>query len=205
MPLFFSTNLIFGRGAVGAVEPFTLAFLRWVLTFLILLPFVFSSLRQHIRLLSASWRYLLVQGFLGMWVCGALVYLALKYTSATNAVLIYTSSPVIIIMIEWLFRGRKIGLREAIGVGLAFAGVLIIITKGQLSNLTGLEFNSGDLIFVGAAIAWAIYSVALKSPRYEPLQTLPLFALDLSRINSASCSRLTRFSFKFDGRHSSYC
>ncbi len=29
--------------------------------------------------------------------------------------------------------------------------------------------------------------------------------LDLSRINSASCSRLTRFSFKFDGRHSSYC
>ena len=36
MPLFFSSNIIFGRAAVDEVGPFTLAFLRWLLTALVL-------------------------------------------------------------------------------------------------------------------------------------------------------------------------
>ncbi len=32
-----------------------------------------------------------------------------------------------------------------------------------------------------------------------------IVALDLSRFDSASGSRLARFSFEFDGRYSSYC
>ena len=120
---------------------------------------------------------LLGLGFLGMWVCGALVYYALQFTTATNATLIYTSSPVIIILIEWAFRGRTIRMRDGIGVLLALSGVIVIVVKGSYTNLIDLSFNFGDLIFVGCAIAWAVYSVGLKSSRLSSLSTLPTFML----------------------------
>ena len=105
------------------------------------------------------------------------MYLALKYTTATNGTLIYTSSPVMIILIEWLFRGRKIGWRDVLGIVLAFFGVLVIVVKGSMDNLRALQFNKGDLIFVLAAFSWAIYSAALKSSKFQSLPTLPLFTL----------------------------
>ncbi len=177
MPLFFSTNIVFGRAAIDAVEPFTLAFLRWGFTTLILLPFVAITLKRDWPQIRKLGLRLLVMGFLGMWVCGALVYLALKYTSATNGTLIYTSSPVLIILIEWAFRGRAIGVREALGVTIAFVGVVVIVAKGSFARLLDLEFNPGDLIFVGTAISWAIYSVGLRTPALSGFQTFPLFAL----------------------------
>ncbi|MEL7273835.1 MAG: DMT family transporter [Pseudomonadota bacterium] len=175
MPLFFSSNIIFGRAAVDEVEPFTLAFLRWGFTALLLVPFALPLLKGrsgHLRSITPT---LLLMGFMGMWVCGALVYLALKYTTATNGTLIYTSSPVLIILIEWLFKGRAIRWREGFGVTIAFLGIVAIVVRGSWDNLLALQFNLGDLIFVGTALSWAIYSVGLKSNRLQSLGTLPLF------------------------------
>lgn len=177
MPLFFSTNIVFGRVAVTSVEPWTLAFIRWFSCTLILMPFVAPSIVQHFEILRKQWKRLALLGFLGMWICGALVYLALKYTSATNGTLIYTSSPVLIIFLEWIFRGRKVGLREFLGITIAMLGVLIIIFRGSLDSLVALDFNTGDLLFVLSAISWSIYSVILKSAGLDELPTITLFAV----------------------------
>ena len=177
MPLLFVTNIIFGRLAVTDIEPFTLAFIRWGSTALLLLPFVFASLRREIRsILALKWP-LLFMGFLGMWVCGALVYLALKYTSATNGTLIYASSPVLVILIERFSRGRIISKREFFGIAVAVFGIVTIVCKGKMENLIALNFNWGDLLFVLSAISWAVYSVMLKFRRFDQLQTMPLFTL----------------------------
>lgn len=177
MPLFFSSNIVFGRVAADQVEPFTLAFIRWTLTALILTPFVWRELAEKRHHLQGQSGLLLTLGFLGMWVCGALVYLALDYTTATNGTLIYTSSPVLIILIEYLFRGRQLAWRESIGVIIALIGVVVIVVKGSWQTLVTLSFNIGDLIFIGCAISWAVYSVMLRAPKLAPLQTLPLFML----------------------------
>jgi drug/metabolite transporter (DMT)-like permease len=176
MPLFFSSNLIIGRGAITTVEPFTLAFLRWTLAALLLLPFAWSGLRSHGGQLASQWRMLVVQGFLGMWICGAIVYLGLKFTTATNGTLIYTSSPVLILLLEQIFRGRTISAREAIGIVLALSGVLTIVVKGSLDVLLGLSFNIGDLLFAGAALSWALYSVLLKNEKNVQIPSNAVFA-----------------------------
>ncbi len=177
MPLFFSTNIIFGRVAVASVEPWTLAFIRWFSCALILTPFVAPSILQHLNIFKRQWKRLLLLGFLGMWICGALVYLALKYTSATNGTLIYTSSPVLIIFLEWLFRGRKVGMREFFGIAIAMLGVLIIIFRGSADVLLSLNFNNGDLLFVLSAVSWSIYSVLLKTPEFDAVPTISLFGI----------------------------
>lgn len=189
MPLFFSSNLVFGRAAITSVEPWTLAFLRWTLAFLILLPFAWPGIRQHGQVLKTHWKTIGVLGLLGMWICGALVYYALHHTSATNATLIYTSSPILILLMEWIFRGRRMGLREMVGVALALAGVVLIIVKGSLEILLGLSFNLGDLIIAFCALSWAAYSVILKRSVFSAVPTLSLFAV------IAAAGAITLFPF----------
>ncbi|MEC9343417.1 MAG: DMT family transporter [Pseudomonadota bacterium] len=176
-PLFFSTNMIFGRLVVPEVAPFTLAFLRWTLAALALAPWVLSArgaASGYLR--QAAWHWLLL-GFLGMWVCGGGVYLALAHTSATNGTLIYTTAPLMILILERLFFSRPVSLRELAGIAIGFLGVAIIVLRGSLAALVTLDFNLGDLLFVGAALSWAVYSVLLRNRATEGLDTLALFGL----------------------------
>ncbi|MCB1473438.1 MAG: EamA family transporter [Rhodobiaceae bacterium] len=174
-PLFFSSNLIIGRAAAQTVEPSTLAFWRWLIAFMILLPFAFSGLRKHRATLLAHAGELVVLGFLGMTLCGSLIYVALKSTTATNATLIYTSSPVLIVLLEWLFRGIRPGARQMLGIALAFAGVATILMKGDIDRLIHFRFNPGDIGVAVGALAWAVYSVILRRKHFTSLPTIVLF------------------------------
>lgn len=174
-PLFFSTNLIFGRTTIPEVAPFTLAFLRWTAASLALTPFVWVA-RHHVRAyLTSSPRHWLLLGFLGMWICGAGVYYALQFTTATNATLIYTTSPLMVILLERLFFARATGWRELAGIAIGFFGVAIIVLQGDLDRLAGLDLNRGDLMFIAAALSWAVYSVLLKGPRTSAMPVSALF------------------------------
>ncbi|MFK7902522.1 MAG: DMT family transporter [Nitratireductor sp.] len=175
-PAFFSSNIIFGKMALH-IAPFTLAFMRWFFTALIL---VFLTKNHHAQMLQVAkrhWQNLIVMGILAMLICGGVVYWALQSTSATNGTLIYTLPPLIIILIERIWRKRPIGSLEMVGVFIAIFGVCIIFTRASLSNLLTLTFNVGDLMFLICAISWAIYTVMLKSEIYSKLETLPFFAL----------------------------
>ena len=174
MPLFFASNLIFGRLAVETVSPWTLAALRWTFACLILAPFAWSDARAHATTLTAQWKLIALLGFLGMWICGAIVYVALQYTTATHGTLIYTASPVIVVLLGALLARRALPLGQAIGVVLGIAGVFTIVLEGQPLAIFHHHFNAGDLWFVLAAISWAAYSLILKN---AALQTVPTFAL----------------------------
>lgn len=175
MPMFFSTNIVIGRAAITSVEPWTLAFWRWALASLILLPFAWQGVRLHAAALLAQWKLIALLGFLGMVVCGGGVYLSLKSTTATNGTLIYTSSPVFVLLLEAIFRGQKIALRQVVGIVLAILGVATIVLRGDLARLLALDLNIGDLGIALAAFAWAVYSVILKRPVFRTLPTVPLF------------------------------
>ncbi|WP_436641531.1 DMT family transporter [Microbaculum sp. FT89] len=175
MPLFFSSNLVLGRAALDFVEPWTQAFWRWGLASVILLPFAWAGIRRNADALLAQWRLIALLGFLGMVVCGGFVYLALRHTTATNATLIYTTSPVFVLVLEVLFRGQRVSLRQIAGIVLAFVGVVVIVMHGELKRLLGLSLNPGDLGIAFAAFAWAIYSVLLRRPSLQGFPTTVLF------------------------------
>lgn len=176
MPLFFSSNIVIARGIGDAVPPFTLALLRWGLAVAILLPFTWASLVRHRPVLKRAWRRIALLGFLGMWVCGALVYIALAATTATNGTLIYTTSPVIVLLIETAVLRKPLPPLRFAGVVLALAGVAVIVLKGDADALLHLRFNPGDLGIAAAATAWAVYSVVLRDRSLAGLPTLSLFA-----------------------------
>ncbi len=174
MPLFFVSNLILGRPAVESVPPWTLAALRWLIVSALLAPFVWPTVKRHAAAIRAEWRAILLLGFLGMWLCGGLVYLSLRYTTATNGTLIYTTSPVIVVLLAAILARKPLPFLQAIGVTLGVLGVFTVVLKGDLSSLLQLRLNMGDLGFVIATIAWSVYSLILKRKR---LQTIPIAAL----------------------------
>ncbi len=175
-PAFFSTNVVFGRAA-NEVAPFLLAFIRWSATSTILLLFCRNRWGEMADFVARQWRRFLLLGFLGMFICGGIVYIALDHTTASNATLIYTIPPVLVLLIERFWRARPMRKREMGGIILAIAGVAIIVTRGNLEALISLDFNLGDLLILLAAVSWAVYLVVLKSEELAPLGTLPLFAI----------------------------
>ncbi|MCZ7642043.1 MAG: DMT family transporter [Pseudorhodoplanes sp.] len=138
MPMFFSTNIVIARAAVATVEPWTLAFWRWSLASLVVLPFAWHGLVAHRRALLAEWKTIALLGVLGMVICGGIVYLGLKSTTATNGVLIYTSTPVFVLLLEAIFRGQRASRRQVAGIVLALLGVATILLHGDPARLNAL-------------------------------------------------------------------
>lgn len=173
-PLFFSSNIIFGRGVVAEVAPFTLAFLRWSFCAAILLPFVLRAKKTAIPFVKNHKFLWLTLGFLGMWICGAIVYVALGYTTAINTALVYTTAPIFTILIQFIWQGRAVKLREIIGIIAATIGVAYIVLKGDLAAFLQLDFNIGDILILFCAISWAGYSVLQKT---EPCRDIPMLSM----------------------------
>lgn len=176
MPLFFSSNIIIGRAAIAYTPPVTMAFWRWVFALLILLPFCYRDIRNHWPQIRRNAAMFLLMGALAMGICGAIVYVGLGHTEATNAALIYATSPVFIVLIDSLFMGAGLKLRQIIGIVLAFAGVALIVLRGEPQNILQLKLNQGDVLIGLASISWAVYSILLKRKNLAGLPTLTVFA-----------------------------
>ena len=156
-----ASNLVVARGGVEYVPPISLAFWRWTLVFVILLPFTYLSLRKNYKIIKNEFKKLLFLGAMGCGVCGAFPFLAGKTTTVTNMGIIYTSSPIFIILISGFFFHEKINFIKIIGLISCLIGVFAIIIKGDLDLLINLNFTIGDLWMLAAAIGWALYSIYL--------------------------------------------
>ena len=156
-----ASNLVVARGGVEYVPPISLAFWRWTLVFLILLPFTYMSLKKNYKIMKQEYKKLFFLGAMGCGVCGAFPFLAGQTTTVTNMGIIYTSSPIFIILISSIFFNEKINFPKIIGLAACLIGVFAIIIKGDFALLISLNFTIGDLWMLAAAIGWALYSIYL--------------------------------------------
>ena len=161
VPVMFSVNQLVARAVHDFFPPFALAFWRWSGAAAIMLLFTGRRLWRQRRVIRREWPELLGLGFLGMFVCGAFVYIGGHTTTATNIGLIYAMTPVAIITIGGIFYGERLAGVQKIGVGLALIGVVAIVAKGDPGVIARLAFTTGDLWIASAATCWAIYSVML--------------------------------------------
>lgn len=161
-PAMWSVNYIVARASNGVIEPHLLAFLRWFFAFCLMLPFAWRELSQQWPAWRNEWREFLILGALGMWICGAFVYIGGKTTEAINIALLYALAPVMIAVASAkLFDDRLRGL-QLVGAMLALLGSLVIIAKGSLENLLSVRFVVGDFWILFAVCCWTIYSVLLR-------------------------------------------
>ena len=166
-PLMWAGNAVVGRVVVDLIPPMTLNFFRWVIAFAILLPFAWRVLRADSSLWR-NWRRYAMLGLLGVGCYNALQYLALHTSTPLNVTLVGASMPMWMLAIGALFFGQRIKPMQAVGAVLSMAGVLVVLSRGQLDMLARVQFVPGDFYVVLASIAWAFYSWLVAQPKDAP-------------------------------------
>lgn len=175
--LCWAGNAIVARGARELVPPVALAFWRWSIALVLILPFAWPHLRRDKDVILANPRILILLGLLGIGTFNTLLYTGLQDTTALNAMLVQSAQPALILLIGAAIMGDRPGWRQFCGAAIALAGVVTIIGRGDPSILWHLRLNTGDLIIGVAVIFWSLYSVMLR--RRPPLHPLSLFAVTL--------------------------
>jgi drug/metabolite transporter (DMT)-like permease len=162
--------------ALRHVDAFNLTSARYALASLILLGLLAAregraALRPGGR--AAELVLLGAAGFAGF---NLLANLALSHTTPTNAALIAATTPLMTVLIRWARDGVRPRPALLALIGVALLGVLLVITKGRLSGLSG--FGSGDALMLGSVLGWALYTHgSSRFPGFSPLRYATLTAV----------------------------
>ncbi|MFT5721180.1 MAG: drug/metabolite transporter (DMT)-like permease, partial [Motiliproteus sp.] len=159
--LFWAGNFVVARATHLSMPPLSLSFWRWLLALLILLPWVAPKLISERALLFKHWKILLLLSVLGVVNFNSFIYLGLQYTTATNATLLQSVVPSLVMLLAVFLLGQRISRLQASGLALSLLGVLCIVLRGDLTQLLNLQINRGDLWVLTGMLSWSLYTVAL--------------------------------------------
>ena len=162
--LFWSGNFIIGRlsSLENLVSPLSLAFYRWVIAFIILTPFCLQKAIRDLPLLKKQPGMIFLIILTGPTLFNTLVYIGLTATTVINSLLVITTTPMLIILLNKLIYKSETNIYQMIGVIISLLGVSFVIAKGNYQNILNSEFYLGDLFILLAVTSWALYSIFLK-------------------------------------------
>ena len=163
--LFWSGNFIAGRYISNQIEPKELSLYRWFFDLVLLLPFIVIKYKNILNIFKKEYFILIVLGALGVAGFNTFLYYGLQTTTATNALLINSSTPIFIIILSAIILKTSMNKTQISGIILSTIGVIYLVIKGEINHIFELKFTQGDLWIILACIDWALYSVLLK---YKP-------------------------------------
>ena len=160
--MFWSGNFIIGRYIYEDVEPVQLAVFRWIGVAILLFPVLLVCFSNIIKVLKQNFFILNLLAILGVSVFNTILYVGLNYTKATNALLINSFVPILILILSYFILKTNIRMIQLMGIVLSTVGVVFLILRGEFSAISTIELNYGDIWVVAASFAWSLYSVFAK-------------------------------------------
>jgi drug/metabolite transporter (DMT)-like permease len=161
--LIWSGNFIAARAVINDIPPVSLAFFRWSIATLILLPFAWKDVAQQKQLILQNKNYFFWTSLFGVTIFNTFLYIAAHTTSAINMALIGTcSSPIFSVFLAAVFLKEKVTSLRVMGMLVMLAGIIYLVVRGSFDRLTHFHFTSGDLWVLGAAVFFAGYNVLVR-------------------------------------------
>ena len=150
------------------IPPFLLVSLRLLLGALTLA--ILLLLRGWPEISRQQWLQVLGVGFVGYGISLSLQFLGTKLSTAANGSLVTSATPAFVLLFAWLLLGEIITWRRLLSLLLASLGVVAVIDPraAQLNP----ELFLGNILLIGAAITWALYSVLVRK-NTQTLDVLP--------------------------------
>lgn len=168
--IFFGSNQILGRLVEGAVPPIGLSFWRWIIATLVVLPFTLKYLRDYGPIVLKEWRVYVGGAFCLIVLGNTTIYIALNHTTAINGALVSSVQPAVTFALSWLFFRELVSKGQIAGALIAIIGVMVIVTRGDMSVLTDLQPNPGDIWMIVSVIGFSLYAMSLqKMPTGVPV------------------------------------
>jgi drug/metabolite transporter (DMT)-like permease len=157
--IFWGWSFVATKIAVEYVNPFELLAIRYILALPILLAALYSK-KVKLRFEKRDKIAILI-GSAIITVHFLIQITGLKYTSATNTGWIISISPLVMAVLAFLILKERIGVRQVVGIIVATIGILLLVSKGELTKLDWLS-STGDWLVLASAHTWAFYSIATR-------------------------------------------
>lgn len=155
--LFWGVSFVATKAALRDVSPWTLIVVRFAFGVVIL---VFAAWRLRlIKLVSArDFFSLAILGAIAIAIHQGLQATGLTLTSASSMAWLVGLTPVFTAILAWFFLHERFGSLKVFGLAIAFAGAIVVVTKGVLSPETlRLPSTFGDLLALTSLLNWAIF------------------------------------------------
>ena len=166
--LFWSGNFIVGKFAtLFEIPPLTLNFYRWVMVWIILIPFTFKEILHKKNYIKENWLLISFMGIITISTFNSVVYLALNYTQVINAVLMLAGIPAVVMILSSIMKIERANIFQLVGLILSIIGVGTIISNADIQKILSMNFNKGDLWMLVCVLSWSLYSTLLKKKKFE--------------------------------------
>jgi len=160
--VFWGGTFIAGKFISHNVDPFSAAFLRFLIASFFL---VFLTIKIEGRLPKLAPDKIFIVfllGFTGIFSYNLFFFSGLNYIQANQASLIIASNPIFISLCSVIFFKEKLNFIKITGLCLSVTGALIVISNGTVFKLFTLGFGKGELLIFGCVVSWVAYSILGK-------------------------------------------
>jgi len=159
----WGASFVATKVALGYAAPITVVWLRFAMGVVILGLAV--KLRGQFSLPQGQdWSYFALLGFLGITFHQWLQSTGLVTAQATTTGWIVATTPIFMALLGLIFLKENLNWKQVLGIALATIGVLLVVTKGDLSTLANGQFGTtGDILVLISAVNWAVFSTLSRS------------------------------------------
>ncbi|MBL8583867.1 MAG: DMT family transporter [Rhizobiaceae bacterium] len=160
--LFWGGNAVAGKLAVGHISPMLITAGRWGVTALVLGALGWRQVRADWPAIRAHWRLLVLLGVLGFTLFNVALYGGLLFTTAVNVSIEQAGVPMFVFLTSFIVFRTHVSAAQLVGFLLSLLGIAVVASHGQPSRLLELDLNLGDLMMVGGALVYGVYTALLR-------------------------------------------
>ena len=175
--LIWGSNFSVVKSALSEFSPLAFNATRFVLASAVL-AVLLSISGVRIRFPRQDAVRLVGLGLLGNVVYQGLFIYGIDGTRAGNAALMLSTVPLIVTVLSVGLKHETISRAGWAGVALSISGIVVILWGSSRGLSFGSDTMRGDLIMLGSALAWSVYTV-LSSPYVQKYGTLPVTAFTM--------------------------
>ena len=155
----WGASFIATKLSIRDLSPVTVVWLRFAIG-VVILGIATRIRHQYVLPQKKEWFYFGLLGFLGITFHQWLQSTGLLTVQASTTAWIVATTPVFIAILSWLFLHEKLGWLQISGIILAALGVLMVVSKGNISGLFSGHFGTpGDILILISAPNWALFSI----------------------------------------------
>ena len=158
----FSGSYIAGKYTTLDLGPLTTTLLRYLIALGFLSVLLLHYKRGALGLRGRDIVPALLLGLFGIVGYHYFFFLSLRFTEVANTAIINALSPVLTSVAAAAILKERLSLRNYAGVLIAFLGVLILLTRGEMDAILAVRFNKGDLLMILSVVSWMVYALMIR-------------------------------------------
>jgi drug/metabolite transporter (DMT)-like permease len=161
--LFWGGTFIAGRYATCNIGPFSIAFLRFATASMFLILATWKTERKFPPLRKRQLLFVFLLGMTGIFTYNVMFFKGLKIIEAGRASLVIATCPVFITIASTLFLKERINISRAVGIIISVCGAIVVISKGDISQIFQGNLGRGELYIFCCVLSWVAYSLIGKA------------------------------------------